>query len=683
MKANLQCRLPKRGTALLLALLAPCIVAATPTPLAAPDNPPEAIRAPGRRPDVHVSYAVRQDRSPPLRDIPPAPPNWLGREVNPHRPLPNRTGARGAVPAAPSAGFASATVESGGPMPPPLLSFEGVNNVNGVVPPDTNADVGPQHIVQWVNFSYAIWNKSGGLLYGPVNGNTLWSGFGGICETHNNGDPIVQYDQLADRWLMSQLAFTFPNDFHQCIAVSQTGDPTGAWYRYDYLISTTNLNDYPKFGVWPDAYYMSINQYDGVTEDFRGQGAIAFERDKMLTGAPARMVYFDLYSVNPNFGGALPSDLDGPVPPPAGAPNYFVEMDDDAWGWPSDQLKLWKFHVDWTDPSLSTFGLLGNPDHVIDLTAAGYPFDSDMCGYSSYCIPQPGGTHVDAVSDRLMYRLAYRNFGDHETLVVNHTVDVDGLDHAGIRWYEIRDPGGLAPVLYQAGTFAPDSDHRWMASMALDGAGDAAVGYSVCSSATYPSIRYAGRLATDSLGSLPQAEAVLIAGSGYQTGAWRWGDYSSMSLDPTDDCTFWYTQEYYATISPLSWQTRIGSFRFDSCKSCPLVGLPSLTIQREAPGVKLSWTPAANASVYDVVEGKLLALRNSGGDFTASTSSCLADDLAVSFLHVHEPDPAPGDGLWYLVRGERNGCRGTFDEPGGSQVGLRDGEIGAAAASCP
>jgi hypothetical protein len=500
-----------------------------------------------------VSEDVKHDVSPELRSMSPVlpePGEGEPREI-PLFPLPKGEGVL-------EEGEAFDPVVQdwhGAPnMPAPIQNFEGTNNVNGVLPPDTTGDVGPNHYVQMVNLSFAIWDKAGNLLFGPANSNTLWSGFGGPCETTNHGDPIVLYDHLADRWLMSQ--FAVPAPYYQCIAVSQTGDPLGSWYRYAFKISDTKLNDYPKFGVWPDGYYMSVNQFlFGLS--WGGAGVVAFERDKMLNGLSARQVYFDLFSVNPNFGGMLPSDLDGLRSPPVGSPNYFVEVDDDAFGWPTDRLQIFEFDVNWNNPPASTF-----TGPTVLNTAS---FDSNMCGFSRNCIPQPDTTRkVDAISDRLMYRLQYRNFGTHETLVVNHTVDVGG-DHAGIRWYEVRDPGGT-PFIRQQGTYAPDSNHRWMGSIAMDGNGNMALGYSVSSSSVYPSIVYVGRLAIDPLGTLPQGETALILGSGSQThSASRWGDYSTMSVDPTDSCTFWYTQEYYQTTSSAGWQTRVGSFTFPSC----------------------------------------------------------------------------------------------------------------------
>jgi subtilase family serine protease len=266
----------------------------------------------------------------------------------------------------------------------------------------------------------------------------------------------------------------------------------------------------------------------------------------------------------------LPADLEGPQPP-AGSPEYFVQVDDDAWGYAADQLQIWKFHADWATPSRSSFTRVAAVP-----TAA---FDSDMCGYSRNCIPQPGTTaRVDAIADRLMYRLQYRNFGTHETLVVNHTVDADATDHAGIRWYEVRSPGS-APFIYQQGTYAPDVDHRWMGSAAMDGSGNIALGFSVAGAVTSPSIRYTARLASDPPNVMTLGEADLMVGSGSQThSSGRWGDYSALLVDPVDDCTFWYTQQYYAVTSAIGWQTRIGSFALPGCSTTPAPSLPMLTI---------------------------------------------------------------------------------------------------------
>jgi hypothetical protein len=621
-----------------------------------------------------VGHDVKHDSSPPLFLL--TPKRDADVVSSTHEPLPFPKARRGGAVRGVGPVIDTDVEAFGGQaalssvMPGTIVSFDGVNNRNGVAPPDTNGDVGPNHYVQWVNFSYAVWSKQGALLYGPVNGNTLWSGFGGMCETRNNGDPIVLYDPIADRWFLSQLAFIDPSEYHQCIAVSQTADPTGAWYRYDFLFSTTMLNDYPKFGVWPDAYYLGVNQFAGVgPRVWAGQGVMAFERDKMLQGLAAQTIYFNLFGVNTNYSGAIPSDLDGPVLPPAGAPNVFVAMDDDSFGWtPIDRLSLWKFHVDWTTPSNSTFGVAGDPDEVIDLSAAGLGFDSDMCGYKTSCIPQLGTTvKIDALSDRLMYRVVYRRWPDHESLTLNHTVD-----RTGGPW-----------AIHQAGTYAPDPLDRWMASAAMDGQGDLAIGYSASHGTLSPTIRYAGRAPGDPLGTLPWAEAELVSGAGAQLGLSRWGDYSMLSVDPVDDCTFWYTQEYYAALSNGGWATRVGSFRFPGCVACRLVGGTSLTVAREAPGLRLSWTTAANATQYDVVEGDLSALRSTSGDFAAGTTACTVEHSTATTAHVFAAGSLPGEGTYYLVRPIGTGCRGTYDDGSTSQQGGRDLEIAGAPMACP
>jgi hypothetical protein len=632
-----------------------------------------------------VGHDVRHDLSPPLFLMPLRSDADVVSST--HQPLPLPKAHARAASASAEAEPAALPSPAAGPfaMPSPDLAFDGIVNRNNVAPPDANGDVGPNHYVQWVNLSYAVWDKHGTLLYGPVNGNTLWNGFGGMCETRNNGDPIALYDPLADRWLLSQLALIDPSEYHQCIAISQSPDPTGAWYRYDFLFSTSLLNDYPKFGVWPDGYYLAINQYQGVAPRvFAGQGVMAFERDAMLQGISAQTVYFNLFGVNPNYGGAMPSDLDGPVPPPAGAPNVFAEVDDDSFGWtPIDRLSLWSFHVDWAQPQLSTFGSGGDPDQVIDLGAAGYPFDSNMCGYSDQCIPQPGTpARIDALSDRLMYRLAYRRWPDHESLTVNHTVDVDGTDHAGVRWYELDRSGG-AWSIGQAGTYAPDGQNRWMASAAMDGSGDLAIGYSIGSATLSPSIRYAGRLAGDPPGTLPLAETTLVAGSGAQTALSRWGDYSMLAVDPVDDCTFWYTQEYYAAVSGNGWSTRVGSFRIPQCVSCALVGRAVLDVDEAGAGVSLTWTAADNATGYDVVTGDLVVLRSTGGDFSQAVTGCVVDGSASTSAVLADPGPAPGGGIFYLVRSIGTRCVGTYDDGSPSQQTGRDAGLAAAPAACP
>lgn len=537
-------------------------------------------------PEPEVRDSTRSDSTPPLRDMPAVlrEPSRL-REL-PLKQLPNRIGSIPSEESDPVVQDAHGI----GSLSNTITNFEGISNVDGVLPPDSVGDVGLNHYVQMVNLSIAIWDKAGNQLLSPRDINTLWQGFGGPCEGTNDGDPIVLYDELADRWMASQFALpNFPfGPFYECIAISQSGDPTDSWYRYEFKISNTKMNDYPKFGVWPDGYYMAVNQFNQASLSWGGQGVVAFERDKMLAGQPAKMVYFDLYSQDPNLGGMLPSDLDGP-PPPLGASNLYVQIDDNAWGpWP-DRLQVWEFTVDWDNARNASF----NPVALVNTDA----FDSNLCGYSRNCISQPGGTPLDAISDLLMYRLQYRRFDSYQTLMVNHTVDANGADRAGIRWYELRDSGGGWSI-HQQGTYSPDADHRWMGSLAMDSDGNIALGYSVSSDSVSPSIRYAGRLAGDPLGTLTQGETTLIAGTGYQQhSSGRWGDYSMMSVDPSDGCTFWYTQEYYATISNASWQTRIGSFKFDECTGTPspTATTPSSTAT-PTPGDRATRTPGPTAT---------------------------------------------------------------------------------------
>ncbi len=455
------------------------------------------------------------------------------------------------------------------PMPPPIRNFEGQNNIYGYYPPDTNGEVGKTRYIQMVNTTMAIYNKAGTKLYGPFLPSSLWPA-SDVCGQNDDGDPVVLYDQLANRWLVSQFALpSFPNPpYYQCIAVSKTASPTNLpsdWWTYTFQVPNNKMNDYPKLAVWPNAYFMSVNQFVNGS-NWGGAGAFAFERTKMLRGDPARMVYYDVGAKDMRYGGMLPSDLDGSRKPPAGAPNYFVEVDDSAWIGPRDALRIWKFKLNWAHPELATFGLDGQPDFTLNTAS----FNLLPCvGVSEDCIPQPGTTQrLDALGDRLMFRLAYRNFGDHESLTVNHTVRAPkpaGGDRAAIRWYEIRNPG-TSPTIFQQGTYGPGSLYRWMGSIAMDKQGNMALGYSAASDMVYPGIRYVGRTVTDPLGTMPQTERTIQVGSGSQTGtAGRWGDYSDMTVDPVDDCTFWYTQEYIQTTGTTSWQTRIASFKFPGC----------------------------------------------------------------------------------------------------------------------
>lgn len=513
---------------------------------------PEGGKADPAHKPFETGRSVKNDISGKLRDIPVGDaPQWTVPKE-----MPEPKGEDSAKKSAPLPQVADPVVQNKfGPntfaalaAPSPAKNFAGLTNRNGVYPPDPTGDVGPNHYVQMVNSSIQIFDKNGNTLYGPTNNNTIWSGFGGACQTRNDGDPVVLYDQLADRWLVSQ--FTSANPYGECIAISQTGDPTGAWYRYFFQFSTTVFYDYPHLGVWPDGYYMGANRF---TTLYQGPAAVVFDRAKMLLGQPATYQAFNLSN---SYGTLLPSDLDGSRLPPAGAPNVFAAKANNA-------LHLWKFKVNWVTPASSTF------TGPTTLATAAF---NNLCTSSRSCIPQPGTTvRLDGIGDRLMFRLAYRNLGTHEALVASHSVNAASSGtQAGVRWYEVRNPAGT-PSIYQQGTYAPDATNRWMSSAAMDGAGNIAMVYSASSSSVYPSIRYTGRLVSDALGQMPQGETTLIAGSGSQTGTGsRWGDYAQMAVDPTDDCTFWMTHEYMPSTGTAPWTTRIGAFKFANCGGGPV-----------------------------------------------------------------------------------------------------------------
>ncbi len=500
---------------------------------------------------------VKFDISPPLRDIPPVLDPMTRRSDDPELP-PAELGPQDVDPIV--QGW------TGGPemIPAPLISFDGQPNQGGYTPPDPVGDVGPNHYVAMANVRFQVFNKDGSNAYGPANNNTLWSGFGGPCQNENQGDPIVLYDQLADRWMLTQFTANGPT-YYNCVAVSTTSDPTGSYYRW--AISTgTNFPDYPKYGIWSDAYYIATREFAGGAS-YTGVGVYALSRADMVSGNPTPTVISFFVPRSPQYvvgDGLLPADIDGFALPPAGSPEYFLGSQDQGanYGAPQDALNLWKFDADFTTPANSTFTLT----NTLPITLYDTMFP---CGSGRDCIPQPGtGQKIDILSyrQRPLHRLAYRNFGDHEAMVTNQSVEASA-NMAGIRWWEIRDPNGT-PVIFQEGTYAPgvsDGVHRWMGSIAMDSAGNMALGYSAsAASGTYPSSWYTGRLAGDPLGTMPQGEGSMFNGTGSQVGSNRWGDYTSMNVDPVDDCTFWYVNQYFAS-NGVNWRLRIGAFRFNEC----------------------------------------------------------------------------------------------------------------------
>ena len=465
-------------------------------------------------------------------------------------------------------------------LPTPSVNFEGMSQADtkaadsnqGFLPPDTNGAVGPNHYIQNVNVCFRVWNKSGAPVTATTSFVTLFSALN--CGDSIDGDPIVLYDQLADRWLISEFCTVAnPND-HQLIAVSKTNDPSGAYYLYDFPMPNNKFNDYPHLSVWADGYYMTDNQFSPSLNTFEQSGVFAFNRAKMLVGDPsASFVYFDTAVLFPpstgstgpdGIGGMLPANVDGYLPPAVGGPCPFVYFEATAFGDPADQLRIFDFHVDFNTPANSAFTeRTGSPLPVA-------AFDPGNPSGSRNVVPEPApgssNTYLDAINDRIMFRLAYRNLGSSEALLLNHTVNAGTSQsyRAGVRWYELtRSSPSAAFAIVEQQTFAGnagDTANRWMGSVAMNFQGDIAVGYSVSSTSVFPSIRYAAKLFTDpSGGGLAQGEQTFMTGAGAQEStSGRWGDYSCMTVDPADDCAFWYTQEYYASSGSSPWQTRIG-----------------------------------------------------------------------------------------------------------------------------
>ena len=431
------------------------------------------------------------------------------------------------------------------------LNFDGLSAPAGRVVPDTNGAVGATQYFQWVNVDFQIFDKTtGASIYGPADASTIWTGLP-QCLTTDDDDIVVEYDKIANVWVLEQHVAPTTGANYQCIAVSTTSDATGSYHRYVFSLPS-NFPDYPKLSVWPDAYYLTINEESETTGAAMGAYVCALNRANMLAGLAATSQCFQLSS---SYNSLLPADLDGTILPPAGAPNYMMNLG-------VNSLNLWRFHVDWVNPSNS---ILTGPTNI---PVAAF---TEGCKASSTCVPQLGTTQlVDGIGDRLMFRLAYRHFADgHESLVANHTINNPGP--VAVRWYEVQSPANN-PYVFQQGTFAPDSSNRWMGSIAMDQMGDIAVGYSVSSASVYPAIRYTARLQSDPLNTM-EAESSIIEGTGSEVGSNRWGDYSAMTVDPVDDCTFWFTSEYFPASGDYNWHTRVASFSFPPCTSNPPVTL--------------------------------------------------------------------------------------------------------------
>jgi hypothetical protein len=422
------------------------------------------------------------------------------------------------------------------------ISFDGIAQT-GWIPPDNNLAVGPNHIVEIVNTSVAMYTKTGTLISGPTNIPTLFAAIGGLCTTYVV-DPITLYDRPADRWVISGIGLDYAGHYGECVAVSTTNDPTGSYSLYFYNFGTT-LNDYPKLSTWATASnsaYLVTYNLNGGQADICG-----FDRTKMLAGTANAAQLCKQATGEASY---LPGDMDGPTPPPDGTPGLFINWANNNPG----TLHLRKLTLNFGSGTAS----LSSPTSI--------SVNNFNVACFSSCVPQPGTSQMlDVLGDRAMYRFAIRHFSDHDRAVVTHAV-LNGSSQVAVRWYELYDPAGSVTV-NQQGTFAPDSTYRWMSSAAEDQSGDIGVGYSASSSSVYPSILFTGRVPTDPAGTL-ETEASIQSGGGSQTGgtyAYRWGDYTAMQVDPSDDCTFWYVNEYEQTTGYENWTTHLASFAFPNC----------------------------------------------------------------------------------------------------------------------
>jgi hypothetical protein len=507
-----------------------------------------------------VLKEVKHDVSPALRTIKPAPAkrapvvgglNEEGAEIRESATQQTEASKAASVAGGYTADPVAQTNTNARAMTTAGLNFAGVTAPSGRAVPDTNGAAGATQYFQWVNTDFEIFNKTtGNSIYGPVDASTIWTGFP-PCTTTDDDDIVVEYDKMANVWVLEQHVAPTNGANYQCIAVSTTSDATGTYNRYVFSLPA-NFPDYPKISVWPDAYYLTMNEESNSNGAALGAYVCALERSSMLQGLTATSQCFQLAST---YNSLLPADLDGSILPPTGSPNYLMNIG-------TNSLNLWQFHVDWVNPANTT---LTGP---VNLPVGAF---TEGCKASSTCVPQLGTTQlVDGIGDRLLFRLAYRHFADgHESLVANHTINAS--IPVAVRWYEVQSPGNN-PYVFQQSTFAPDSNNRWMGSIAMDQMGDIAVGYSVSSSSMYPAIRYTARLQSDSLNTM-ESETSIIEGTGSEVGSNRWGDYSGMSIDPSDDCTFWYTTEYFPVSGDYNWNTRIASFSFPSCTSNPPVTL--------------------------------------------------------------------------------------------------------------
>jgi len=508
-------------------------------------------------------------------------------------------------------------------MPAPLLTFDGMNSSQSgclCLPPDTDGDVGPNHYVQSVNSSIKIFDKNGNPLNGP-NGTTYNSFFltlvGTPCSGFNNGDGFVFYDHQADRWVVSDFAFpgSLPGSgpFYQCIGVSQTSDPvSGGWFLYAIQHDPSNptwIGDYPKLAMWnsggspaQNAYYLTVNLFNGVTLGFQGVRVFALDRASMLTGGAAHTIAFNITPAGLGDSYSLvPAGFRTGTPPPVGRDEFLISVDSPATGGVTlTQVHGWKFHVDFGTPGNSTLGLGVNHTPNANVTVAG--FVDAFTNTSTLLVPQNGTAQkLDTLGDKIMTPLVYQNRSGTESLWASQTVILNYPNGpTAIRWYQMTVTGGnfpATPVQQQSWANGSDGLWRWMPSIAVDQNGNMAIGYSTSSATQEPSIRYAGRLASDPLNNLGQGEAVMTAGGGHQThSSGRWGDYSMLTIDPADNLSFWHANEYYPVTSSASWFTRVGKFQFPAASPTPTATATATATATPTATATATATPTATAT---------------------------------------------------------------------------------------
>lgn len=648
---------------------------------------------------VVVGHAVRSDVSPPMRDILasyPAP--RVGADGQDIYVVPNQFIKPSQADMSEFLrSLSSRNVQrtpSGTPAPGTIVAANGlgVGNGAGGVPPDTNGDVSPTHFIQWINTSWAIFDKAtGARISGPTAGNSFFAGFGGKCQNTNAGDPLAIWDDRAQRWVMSQ--FTTGANSSQCFAISTTSDPLGTYNRYEFAWPTTPaqvFGDYPHIGVWTDesgrqnAYTMVTHEFNNATSAFLGAAFIAVERDKMIAGAPAAQVGIVRFPGFDSYG-AEPVHLDGTLHAKAGSCAPFIHFDA-----ATSEYLFWDMCINWTTPASTT--LSSTPERV----AAKTPFVPNFTA-----VPQLGSSvPLDAFGTHIMYRAAARAFAPGSptrlSLVVNHGV-LGPNDQGGIRWthFDLAQANQRFDVIFQngfqaatnapllrnivdEGVYVPDTNTRWMGGIAIDKGGNIGVGYNVSSATINPRLMINGRALNDPDSTLRDEQACTPATTGSQTGSFsgrgRWGDYTSMSVDPTDDCTFWFTGEFYPTTSTSSYSTRICSFKFNEC------GLPGFKLVSQTPQrVEVcGTTPGADPS-WDLLAGTV-------GGFNSSvtlTPTGMPAGTTPSFGN-NPINPTPGSTLFTLVGG-RSAASGEYvvnvSGTGGSITSAVNLELGVSAAA--